>query len=305
MAKHNESERKIRKIISNEEFVFQNENYTTSNAVKPEIDGSGGECKTDCYVIATRDSDKKEVEFKISYKQENSSFVENKIRKPTAGTIFGDNWSQIIKEQIDKIKDRFLAEPLFYKEKDRKTRKGSIKLGWRYEMEYRGTRPLGTPIQQNIAERVWTNKNGDEKYKNCSVNGKKIVNSGVPNFFLQKNASKINSIDDLISNLIPIDEIIKNGSITAAFTAQNYNPYSKKQHGGTKRHLSVPIDWYVKNGKISAKLNFDNPLEFNSNEQEEKLLTVLKEFDIEIGSKFSVEKFHENLDSDVVIFLKE
>ena len=52
-------------------------------------------------------------------------------------------------------------------------------------------------------------------------------------------------------------------------------------------------------------MNFDNPLEFNSNEQEEKLLTVLKEFDIEIGSKFSVEKFHENLDSDVVIFLKE
>ena len=305
MASFSESEKKLRRIISNQSFIWNGEKFTTGKAYKPEKKGSGGECKTDCFVIATQVSDKKEYQIKITYKKENASFIENKIRYGRAKTIFGDDWSETIKKQIIQIKKKLQDEPLFYLEKDRLTKKGSIKLGWRYEMEINGTRSLGTPIQQNVARYVWENKNGKQEYKNCSVDGKKITNSGVPNFVFIRNAEKFNSIDDIFSNLIPIADVIKNGSITSAFTAQNYNPIRDYQGGGNKRDLSVPIDWSIKNGEITAKLNFDQPLEFNSNIQLEKLRVVLKELDISVGKRFDVNRFHEKLNPKVMVFPKQ
>ena len=171
-------------------------------------------------------------------------------------------------------------------------------------MEINGTRPLGTPIQQNVARYVWENKNGEQEYRNCSVDGKKITNSGVPNFVFIRNAENFNSIDDVFPNLIPISSVIKNGSITSAFTAQNYNAIRDYQGGGNKRDLSVPIDWSIKNGEITAKLNFDQPLEFNSNIKLEKLRVVLKELDIPVGKNFNVNRFYEKLNPKVIVFPK-
>ena len=94
-----ESEKKLRRIISNQSFTWNGEKFNAGNAYKPEKKGSGGECKTDCFVIATRVSDKKEHQIKITYKKENASFIENKIRYGRAKTIFGDDWSEIIKNR--------------------------------------------------------------------------------------------------------------------------------------------------------------------------------------------------------------
>ena len=304
MASFSESEKNLRRIISNQSFTWNGEKFTTGKAYKPEKKGSGGECKTDCFVIATQVSDKKEHQIKITYKKENASFIENKIRYGRAKTIFGDDWSETIKKQIIQIKKKLQNEPLFYLDRDRKTKKGSIKLGWRYEMEVNGTRPLGTPIEQKIAKYVWENKNGNQEYRNCPVNGEKIKNSGVPNFAFIRNAENFNSIDDVFLNLIPISSVIKNGSITSAFTAQNYNAIRDYQGGGNKRDLSVPIDWSIKNGEITAKLNFDQPLEFNSNIKLEKLRVVLKELDIPVGKNFNVNRFYEKLNPKVIVFPK-
>ena len=304
MASFSESEKKLRRIISNQSFTWNGEKFTTGKAYKPEKKGSGGECKTDCFVIATRVSDKKEHQIKITYKKENASFIENKIRYGRAKTIFGDDWSETIKKQIIQIKKKLQNEPLFYLERDRKTKKGSIKLGWRYEMEVNGTRPLGTPIEQKIAKYVWENKNGNQEYRDCPVNGEKIKNSGVPNFAFIKNAEKFNSIDDIFSNLTPIADVIKNGSITSAFTAHNYNPIRDYQGGGTKRDLSVPIDWSIKNGEAVAKLIFDKPLEIDSNVQLEKLRVVLDELDIPVGKRFDVNRFYKKLNPKVIVFSK-
>jgi len=299
-----ESEKKLRRIISNQSFTWNGEKFTTGKAYKPEKKGSGGECKTDCFVIATRVSDKKEQEIKITYKMDSASFVENKCKQKRVKTIFGDGWSKIIKKQITQIKEKLQNEPLFYLERDRCTKKGSIKLGWRYEMEHNAKRPLGTPIEEEIAKYVWENKDGNQEYRNCPVNGKKIENSGVPNFFFQSDPEKFNSVDDVFPNLIRITDMIKNGLITTAFTAHNYNPIRDYQGGGTNRDLSVPIDWSVKNGEATAKLIFDQPLEFNSNIQLEKLRVVLNELDIPVGKRFDVNRFSEKLNPKVIVFSK-
>ena len=55
MASFSESEKKLRRIISNQSFTWNDEKFTTGKAYKPEKKGSGGgECKTDCFIIATR-----------------------------------------------------------------------------------------------------------------------------------------------------------------------------------------------------------------------------------------------------------
>ena len=303
MSDFSDAEKKLRDTISNKSFTWKGEKFTTGQAYKPEKKGSGGECKTDCYVLVTRDIDKQVQEIKISYKKENASFIENKIRKERAEIIFGKDWSNTIKKQITQIKKNLQDEFLFYLEDDRKTKKGSIKLGWRYEMEVNGTRPLGTAIEQDVGKCVWENKNGNKDYRNCPVNGKKIDNSGVPNYALIRNPEKIDSIEDIFPNLIPIADVIENGIITSAFTAHNYNPFRDYQGGGTNRHLSVPIDWSIKNNEITANLIFDKPLEFNSNTQLEKLKNVLKELDIPVGNGFNIKKFHKKLNPEVNVFL--
>jgi hypothetical protein len=302
MTNFSDSEQKLRSIISNKSFIWNGQKFTTGKAYKPQKKGSGGECKTDCYVMATRDSDNQKCEIKITYKMESASFVENKCKQKRVKTIFGDDWSNIIKKQIILIKEKFQKEPLFYLERDRKTKQGSIKLGWRYEMEHNAKRPLGTPIEQKIAKYVWENNSGNKEYRNCPVNGVKIKNSGVPNFAFIKNAEKFNSIEDIFLDLIPIENIIKNGSITTAFTAQNYNPIRDYQGGGTNRDLSVPIDWSIKNGEVTAKLIFDKPLEINSNIQLEKLKAVLNELEIPVGKRFDISKFYKKLNPNVIVF---
>ena len=62
--------------------------------------------------------------------------------------------------------------------------KGSITLGWRYEMEHAGSRSLGVKINQNIAAQVWKNKGAETKYRDGIVDGGKIPFSGMPNFCL-------------------------------------------------------------------------------------------------------------------------
>jgi len=301
MTNFSDSEQKLRSVISNKSFIWNGEKFTTGKAYKPQKKGSGGECKTDCYVIATKISDKKKQEIKITYKMENASFVENKCKQKRVKTIFGEDWSNIIKKQINLIKEKFQKEPLFYLIQRGNTKQGSIKLGWRYEMEHNAKRTLGTTIEEKIAKYVWENNSGNHEFRNCPVNGEKIKNSGVPNFALIKNAEKFNSIEDIFSNLIPITDVIKNGSITTAFTAQNYNPIRDYQGGGTKRDLSVPIDWSLKNGEATAKLIFDKPLEINSNIQLEKLKVVLEELEIPVGKEFDISKFYKKLNPNVIV----
>ena len=88
-----ESEKKLREIISNSKsFTFEGEAFVPELVTKPAIEGGGGETKTDVYIKARKISDNSISEIKISYKQKNFSFLENKIKKERAEAIYGKNW---------------------------------------------------------------------------------------------------------------------------------------------------------------------------------------------------------------------
>ena len=296
-----ESEKKLREIISNSKsFTFEGEAFVPELVTKPTIEGGGGETKTDVYIKARKISDNSISEIKISYKQKNFSFLENKIKKERAEAIYGKNWLQVVSQQIEQIKERFAHQPLVYFEKSGNTRKGSIKLGWRYEMESYGKRTLGVSIKQNIAKQVLQNENAIKKYADGFVNGNIIPGSGMPDYFLTENISQIKNTDDIFQNLVSAKDMINKSKITAAFLAQNYDPFMDKQHGGNRRHLAVYVDWTAKNNKLSANLVFDKPLLIDSNQQYDKLLIALEKLGISVGKRFNLSKLEEKISPNVI-----
>ena len=290
--KFSEAEKNIRKIIADSEFfIFEGEKYTADLVSKPVVKGGGGETKTDVYLVARNTKTQKTREIKISFKKPNFSFVENKIKSNRAEAIYksSGDWSKIIQEQINEIRDDFLAKPVIYFEKKGRIEKGSITLGWRYEMEHNGKRKLQVKIRQDIAPQVWKNKGAQAQYRDGIVDGEKIPFSGMPNFCLTIEPDDVKTADDVFRNLVSMDELIQtHGNITAAFLAQNYRSHKKKQEGNT-RDLGVWINWKIVNGKLCCEYVFDKPLEMESGPRLENLKDCLKELGIDLEGNFNID----------------
>lgn len=293
-------ESKIRNLACNvNTFTFDRDDYDLILCGKPTVEGGGGETKTDIYIRAKCKKDGKIKEIKISYKKNNYSFVENKIKKERAEKIYGQNWSKIIQGQINSIKSKFEKEPLVYFKQSGNTCRGSVKMGWRYEMENDGNRTLGTKIDQDITANIWANKGASEKYTNGIIDGAKVPGSGIPNYFLEADIASIKSADDIFSNIVPIIEwLSKNTCITSAFLAQNYRTIEKKQEGN-KRHLAVWVEWKITGGKLDASLIFNKPLEMESGTVFEQFKSCMKSLGIDLDNNFDIEQIREKLSSNV------
>ncbi len=291
------AEQKIRNIVEKTtSFTLNHEELDLIQCAKPTVLGGGGETKTDIYILAYSRKNDKNKEIKISYKKPTFSFVENKIKKHRAKTIYGDNWSKIIQSQIKEIQINFLKKPLVYFEKCGRIEKGSVTLGWRYEMEYNGSRSLGVKIKHNIASQVWKNKNAENRYVHGIINGKEIPFSGMPNYCLTMNPDDIKTSDDIFQNLISIDELIKkSGNITSAFLAQNYRTEKQKQEGN-KRNLAVWINWKVEEGKLAGEYVFDKPLEMESGKAFQNLVECL----VNLGYNINDENFNIGMIKDSI-----
>ncbi len=270
-------------------FELNSSKYKIIQLSKPTVSGGGGETKTDIYIKAKNRSNGNEEEIKISYKRPSFSFVENKIKSQRAEAIYGKEWSEIICEQINEIRDNFLAKPLIYFESTGHTERGSFTLGWRYEMEHNGKRKLQVKVKQDIAAQVWKNKGAQARYRDGIVDGEKIPFSGMPNFCLTIEPDDVKTADDVFRNLVSMDELIQtHGNITAAFLAQNYRSHKHKQEGN-KRHLGVWINWKIVNGKLDCEYVFDKPLEMESRPRLENLKGCLKELGIDLEGNFNID----------------
>ena len=297
------AEIKIRNILKKiKTFQLNSSKYEIVQLSKPTVSGGGGETKTDIYIRAKNKSNNKEEEIKISYKKPSFSFVENKIKAYRAKAIYGKKWSDIICDQIDEIRDNFLEKPLIYFEKKGRIEKGSITLGWRYEMEHAGYRSLGVKIKQNIAAQVWKNKGAEARYRDGIVNGKIISFCGIPNFCLTIEPDDVKTPDDVFNNLVSMDEIIQtHGDITAAFLAQNYRSHIHKQEGNT-RDLGVWINWKLVDGKLACEYVFGKPLEMQSGPRLENLKQCLQELGIDLEGNFIIDSLKDKIHKSVSVY---
>ena len=258
-------------------FNYDNVLYEVIEVGKPFSEK--GEPKTDIYICAIS-KDHKKKEFKISFKKSNADFLENKISKERAQQLFGKNWSKIIKESIDKLELSFQSKKLIYKEQEGHTEKGSITLGWKFELVNKISGALSDEIilvEDQVID-VYAGTNLEDEKKNAKVNGKLIDDSGIANFILIGETG-FNSAQEVIDKLISVKDYVKlHPKVYFACKALHYRFLKDKWDGD--RPLAVYVEWSASGKKLSHSLVFDEPLEKKGNEVAEKLKAALETLNI-------------------------
>lgn len=285
MPKFSKTEQRIVDTLSRyKDKVFDGKKIKKLGKPRP----TKGECKTDIYILLENDKGE-EQEIKISVKQKNAHFLENKITAERAKEIFGENWKQEIIKYTKKLENEFSQTKIIFKEKEARTEKGSITLGWKFEISLKD-RTLGAELPDKYLEEVFMGTGLSDSKKNAKVEGEIIENSGIAEYLLL-NADNINleDISVIFSSLIPIKEFITNEKTKPKIfyictghnrrTIPNGDENAKHKDDGN-RPLCVYVDWHVKDNKLSHTLNFENPLNVKGNEIRDKLENTLKELKI-------------------------
>ncbi len=262
-------------MVKGTEFVFEGKDYTVILSGKPTC--RKGEPKTDIYILAESDVD--DIEIKISYKKENADFIENKMSAERAEQLFGEDWIYIIEQSTTAIQNKFDERMLIYKNSFRRTEKGSITLGWKFELLNKSGGDLSGKMlltDEQVID-VYAGSNLSPDKRNASVCGQIIENSGIANYILMD--EDVHSAQDVIDKMIPIrDYVMMHPDIYFACKALNYRTFAEKWDGN--RPLSVYVKWKVVNKRLVPELIFDQPLTVRGDEVAERLIRYMSELNI-------------------------
>lgn len=276
MGDFGDAERRILALMAiGTHFLYKDKDYKVVVSGKPTC--QKGEPKTDIYILAESVSD--EVEIKISYKKENADFIENKMGSERAEQLFGDCWQDIIEQSTTAIKDKFEERILIYKNGLRRTEKGSITIGWKFELLNKSGGDLSGRMiltDKQVID-VYAGSNLSDDKRNASVNGNIIENSGVANYILMDES--VNTAQEVIDKMIPIEEyVIMHPQIYFACKALNYRTFARKWDGN--RPLSVQVEWSEVDKKLVPRIVYDKPLMVGGNEMAGRLIDYMKKLNI-------------------------
>ncbi|WP_288957564.1 hypothetical protein [uncultured Thomasclavelia sp.] len=277
-----ENERRICSLFKKgEEIYFRNKTYIVLFAGKPTTED--GEPKTDIFIrTLEKDSINNFFDIKISYKQENADFIENKMTPERAEQILGKKWKSIIESSTNSIKDQFKIRPLIYTVKYNRTDKGAFTLGWKFELLRVKSGKLSGFMNLTYEQKVdvYAGKNLNIKKKNSYVLGNMILNSGIADFIFEESKhNKAVKAQDVIDNMLSIEDYLKiYPNIYFACKALNYRSFKNKYDGN--RPLSVYVNWSIKNNKLSASIIFNNPLTIGGKSVYNNLMNVMNQLNI-------------------------
>ena len=250
MGDFGEAERRILRFMSEGiTFTFEQKEYIVVLSGKPTC--QKGEPKTDIYILAKSNEDYAEI--KISYKKENADFIENKMTAERAEQLFGEDWIGIIEKSTTAIQDKFYKRMLIYKNGFKKTEKGSITLGWKFELLNKSGGDLSGKMlltDEQVID-VYAGSNLSLDKRNASVCKQVIRNSGVANYILMD--ENVYSAQDVIDKMIPIKKyVMVHPDIYFACKALNYRTFAGKWDGN--RPLSVQVNWDVIDNRLVPEL---------------------------------------------------
>ncbi len=278
--KFSESETKLIQLFENISSIsWKNVDYNVECAGKPRPSDGKGEPKTDLYLKMASQNGIKEI--KISFKQSNANFIENKTSDERAREIFGDDWQEIILASTMEIVDAFEERMLIFKDKFGNTEAGSYVLGWRYELLNVDAGKLSGDVELSTSQLidVYSGTNLSEQKKNSIVKGKVIENSGVANYILMTDQDNLNDCEQVLNSLQSIEDYITiHDKLYFACKASNFRSEKGKIEGN--RYLAVYVNWFNNGGKLDAELIFDEPLKVKTKDALTKLKEALDELNI-------------------------
>lgn len=273
MKKYKVLENKILDVFLQEKdkIHFQNQLYNVALLGKPRP--KKGECKTDVYLLLKNELSEMELKISVKMKQSNE-FVENKISKDRAYAIFGDNYRDIVKKAARSLEQSFESYPLVYLQQKGNVQKGSMTMGWRFEIVNKPRKlSCSLPLERkDIIDCLYRGVNLDDDKKHPSVGGKIIQNAGIAEYILICEEEEITSYHDVFKHMQSLQDYMPS-PLYISFISNNYRSEVDKIDGA--RALAVYVDWFVQEGKLNYKLIFDEPLEYTGKFLTQKLKKTL------------------------------
>ena len=288
-----ETEKHITSLFKKgEKFIYNSNEYEIVESGKPLV--SKGECKTDTF-IRVKNENEKYFTFKISIKQVNADFIENKMNFERAVQIFGERASSIISESLESVKDDFENDYLVTIDKYKRTEAKTIKIGWKFELlnVQGGLRSGKMALDKNQILDVYAGTNLSDDKKNAYVNGKQIQNSGVANCIFEAELNKAYTLQEVINQIVPIKTYIQDKELYFACKAVNYRASKSKWDGN--RPLSAYVDWKLTNNSLRAKIVYSDPLRTTANTIGKKICEILETLNIDKDNFENIESYLANI----------
>ncbi|MTC26511.1 hypothetical protein [Providencia alcalifaciens] len=262
----------INLINSTSQFTWNNCIYDVIKASKPTT--SRGECKTDVFIKTLQGN------FKISIKQSNADFLENKISYERAKQIFGDDTDSILRSSIGTIEQSFQNHPLICFKKMGRTEEKTILLGWKFELLNKKGGDKSGVLQLTDEQKlnVYSGHLLSSDKRNASVDGQVIADSGVADYILEIDEVSGHDLQFYINKLKPIWDFSRQQTIYFACKALNYRSLVDKWDGD--RPLAVYVDWYLHQGELKSSICYDQPLQVKGNVVGNRVREILNELNI-------------------------
>lgn len=288
----------IKILLTQNRFVYNGKTYNVIFAGKPTIEA--GEPKTDVFLFA-ESADHEKIPFtrKISFKQPNHDFIENKISATRAAEILGPSWSKILTKYLSELAPKFSDRKLIFKNNYGRTSAGSFTLGWKVEFlnKKNGELSLKMPLSTAQVIDIYSGRNLQANKRNAIINGQIIKNSGVADYILV--GEDYESIEDILNKLVDIKTYVNEyPDIYLACKALNYRSFEKKFDGN--RPLGAYVQWDSEYGKLAGKVVYDHPLEKRGNEVFEQLKNHMDKLHIQTSNDVDLS----NTDSSIIFELK-
>ena len=254
-----EEKRIIELFKSGTKILYHGETRTVIFCDKPLY--HGGEGKTDIYILLDDNT-----EIKISVKQSNADFLQNKITKKWYDTYIRDY--SILQNAINELKPYFLKRQVFYPEQVRNIKKNSYTMGFRFDIINKACGELCAKLKLTEAqkEEILYGTNLPREKRTVKVKNKLIKDCGVANCLLLNSENKMTA-QEVIDNLSFAADYKE--EMYATFRAVNYRMDEDKIDGN--RALAVYIKWH---NLTDYEMIFDAPLKYGA---EKDILAHFKE----------------------------
>lgn len=269
-------ERNIRELFQLGDIVcYNNSQYCVEKVGKPVSQYGGGEPKTDLYLYLVSLQNNRDVELKISIKQKNAMFLENKISRQRFINLFGEKSNDIVSQIVQDMSPLLEERPYFFQKKTGRVAAGSYCLGYRLDIMNRKCGTLSDQLSLDSAtkEEILTGFHLPKEKKNAVVNGEIVDDSGIANVIYEGSEVPV-SKSYVLDHLCSIKEYAARHDFFYALKAVNYRSIEDKFERG--RSLFVYYDYFLNQNKIKGVLNFSNPLSYKSSDVQQILYKLLQ-----------------------------
>ncbi|ETT02786.1 hypothetical protein [Providencia alcalifaciens] len=274
----------INLINRTQQFTWNGCIYDVVKASKPST--SKGECKTDVFIKTLQGN------FKISIKQSNADFLENKISYERASQIFGYDTDSILRRSIGTIKQSFQNHPLICFKKMGRTEEKTILLGWKFELlnKMSGNKSGVLQLTDEQKLNVYSGHLLSSDKRDAFVDGQVIADSGVADYILEIDKVIGHNLQFYINKLRPIHDFSRQQTIYFACKALNYRSLVDKWDGD--RPLAVYVNWCLHNGELKSSICYDRPLQVKGNVIGDKIRGILRTLNINKDNFDELKKYY-------------